>query len=325
MKVTEHLRKADKALFSFEIIPPLKGSSIQDIFEGIEPLMEFEPAFINVTYHREEYAYKKFPNDLLKKVSIRKRPGTVGICAAITNRFGVDTVPHLICGGFTAEETENALIDLRFLGIHNVLALRGDPIKSESTFKPEPGGHKYAVDLIRQIADMNAGIYLFDGVEATAKSSCPTFCIGAAAYPEKHYESMNMKTDFKYLKQKVDAGAEYLTTQMFFDNSKYFDLVKRCREAGMEVPIIPGIKPITTLQQIRFLPKTFHVDLPEELTDKLEACKTNADVRKVGVDWAIRQCRELIDGGAPCIHFYTMGKSEAVREIAEEVFAHSVR
>ena len=287
--------------------------------------MGLDPAFINVTYHREEYLYKKFPNDMLKKVSIRKRPGTVGICAAITNRFGIDTVPHLICGGFTAEETENALIDLRFLGIHNVLALRGDPIKSETTFRPEPEGHKYAVDLIRQISAMNEGIYLFDEGEKPVKSVGPAFCIGAAAYPEKHYESMNIKTDLKYLKQKVDAGAEYLTTQMFFDNSKYFALVQRCREAGIDVPIIPGIKPITTLNHIQFLPKTFHVDFPEALTDKLEACKTNAQVRKVGVDWAIRQCRELIDGGAPCIHFYTMGKSEAVREIADEVFAHSLK
>ncbi len=322
MKVIEHLAKADKTLFSFEIIPPLKGKSIEDIYEGIEPLIDFDPAFINVTYHREEYIYKKFPNDLLKKVSIRKRPGTVGICAAITNRFGIDTVPHLICGGFTAEETENALIDLRFLGIHNVLALRGDPIKSESTFNPEPEGHKYAVDLIRQIADMNKGKYLFEEADHSANSA---FCIGAAAYPEKHYESMNIKTDLKYLKQKVDAGAEYLTTQMFFDNSRYFALVKKCREAGIDVPIIPGIKPITALHHIQFLPKTFYVDFPEELTDKLEACKTNAQVRKVGIDWAIRQSRELIDGGAPCIHFYTMGRSNAVREIAEEVFAHSVK
>lgn len=322
MKVTEHLARADRALFSFEIIPPLKGKNIEDIYEGIEPLLDFNPAFINVTYHREEYVYKKFPNDLLKKVSIRKRPGTVGICAAITNRFGIDTVPHLICGGFSAEETENALIDLRFLGIHNVLALRGDPIKSESTFNPEPDGHRYAVDLIRQIANMNRGKYLYEEADHAAPSD---FCIGAAGYPEKHYESMNIKTDLKHLKQKVDAGAEYITTQMFFDNQKYFDLVDRCRQAGIEVPIIPGLKPITALHHIQFLPKTFHVDFPDALADRLENCKTSAEVRKVGIDWAIQQSRELIDGGAPCIHFYTMGRSKAVREIATEVFASAMK
>ena len=279
--------------------------------------MEFNPPFINVTYHREEYIYKQFPNDLLKKVSIRKRPGTVGICAAIMNKYDIDAVPHLICGGFSVEETENALIDLQFLGVDNVLALRGDAINGERTFKAEESGHKYAVDLITQISNMNNGILLHEESETDAWSR---FCIGAAGYPEKHFESMSIKTDIAYLKQKVDAGADYITTQMFFDNKKYFEFVDRCRAVGINVPIIPGIKPITNLRHIAFLPKTFYVDFPDELADALMKCKTDADVNKVGVKWAIAQSQELLEANVPCIHYYTMGKSEAVKAIASEVF-----
>ena len=286
MKVTEHLSRRKKTLFSFEILPPLKGKGIEGIFDGIEPLLPFNPSFINVTYHREEYVYKKQADNLLKKVSIRKRPGTVGICAAIIHRYNIDAVPHLICGGFTVEETENALIDLQFLGIDNVLALRGDPIKTESTFKAEPSGHQHAVDLIRQISNLNAGKYLH---EESKNKEILQFCVGAAGYPEKHYESMNMQTDLKYLKAKVDAGAEYITTQMFFDNEKYFQYVDKCREIGVEVPIIPGLKPITKLRHIAFLPKTFFVDFPDDLASDLMDCKTDAQVEKVGIDWAIKQ------------------------------------
>lgn len=317
MKITEHLQNSNKTLFSFEILPPLKGKRIDDIFEGIDPLMEFNPPFINVTYHREEYVYKKFQNDLLKKISIRKRPGTVGICAAIMNKYEIDAVPHLICGGFSVEETENALIDLQFLGIDNVLALRGDAIPGESTFYPEENGHRFAVDLITQISNMNKGKLLYEESKPSAKG---IFCIGAAGYPEKHYESMSMKTDLSYLKQKVDAGADYITTQMFFDNKKYFDFVDRCRAIGINVPIIPGIKPITKLRHIAFLPKTFYVDFPDELADELVSCKTDAQVNMVGIKWAIQQSQELIEANAPCIHFYTMGKSESVKAIATEVF-----
>jgi len=317
VKVTEHLSRRKKTLFSFEILPPLKGKGIEGIFDGIEPLLPFNPSFINVTYHREEYVYKKQAENLLKKVSIRKRPGTVGICAAIIHRYNVDAVPHLICGGFTLEETENALIDLQFLGIDNVLALRGDPIKTESTFKAEPSGHQYAVQLIEQIANMNKGKYLH---EESKNKEILEFCIGAAGYPEKHYESMNMQTDLKYLKAKVDAGAEYITTQMFFDNEKYFQYVDKCREIGVEVPIIPGLKPITKLRHIAFLPKTFFVDFPDDLASALMDCKTDAQVEKVGTDWAIKQTQELVDRNVPSIHFYTMGKSDAVKKIAEEVF-----
>ncbi|MFM8242509.1 MAG: methylenetetrahydrofolate reductase, partial [Crocinitomicaceae bacterium] len=217
MKVIDHLTNAKDTLFSFEILPPLKGKSIQSIFDGIDPLMEFKPKFINVTYHREEYIYKERDNGLLEKIAIRKRPGTVGICAAIMNKYDVDAVPHLICGGFSKEETENALIDLQFLGIDNVLALRGDSIKTESAFRPNKDGHAYAVDLINQISDMNSGNYIVDDVQLEPTN----FCIGAAGYPEKHFESMNMSTDLHYLKMKVDAGAEYIVTQMFYDNQKY--------------------------------------------------------------------------------------------------------
>ncbi|MCZ4408771.1 methylenetetrahydrofolate reductase [NAD(P)H] [Cryomorphaceae bacterium 1068] len=317
MKVTDHLKRAKSTVFSFEILPPLKGKGIEDIYRGIDPLMDFKPPFINVTYHREEYIYKKFPNDMLKKVSIRKRPGTVGICAAIINRYDIDAVPHLICGGFTKEETENALIDLHFLGVDNVLALRGDPIKSENNFVAEELGHQYAEELINQIARLNQGNYLHEESENSGKTN---FCIGAAGYPEKHYESMSIKTDLKYLKEKVDAGAEYITTQMFFDNQKFFDFEKRCREMGITVPIIPGLKPITSLRHIQFLPKTFFIDFPDDLADQLMDCKTNDQVKKVGVEWAIKQSQGLVEHGVPCLHYYTMGKSEAVKEIASEVF-----
>lgn len=316
MKVIDHLQQAEDTLFSFEILPPLKGANIQSIYDGIDPLMEFKPRFINVTYHREEYVYKERENGLLEKISIRKRPGTVGICAAIMNKYQVDAVPHLICGGFSREETENALIDLQFLGIDNVLVLRGDSIKTESAFRPHADGHRYAVELIRQITDMNSGHYLTDDVGLD-----PTdFCMGAAGYPEKHYEAMNLATDLQYLKDKVDAGAQYIVTQMFFDNKKYFEFVERCREIGINVPIIPGLKPIKTLSHITFLPKFFKVDYPEALSRELLKCKTNAEVEQLGIEWGISQSKELKAAGVPCIHYYTMSNSEMVRKIAGEIF-----
>jgi len=316
MKVTDHLKNAEGPLFSFEILPPLKGKSIQSIFDGIDPLMEFGPKFINVTYHREEYIYKERDHGLLEKIAIRKRPGTVGICAAIMNKYQVDAVPHLICGGFSKEETENALIDLQFLGIDNVLALRGDSIKTESSFKPHPQGHQYAVELIDQISEMNNGNYLIEDIKLE-----PTdFCVGAAGYPEKHFEAMNLTTDLEYLKKKVEAGAEYIVTQMFFDNKKYFNFVDACRAAGIEVPIIPGLKPIKSMNHISFLPKFFHIDYPEELSNELLKCKSNADVEKLGIEWGIQQSKELKDAGVPCIHYYTMSNSSSVKAIAKEIF-----
>ena len=316
MKVTDHLKEAKDTLFSFEILPPLKGKSIQSIFDGIDPLMEFKPRFINVTYHREEFIYKERDNGLLEKIAIRKRPGTVGICAAIMNRYQVDAVPHLICGGFSKEETENALIDLQFLGIDNVLALRGDSIKTESSFRPHKYGHKYAVNLIEQIQDMNDGNYLVEDVNLEPTN----FCIGAAGYPEKHFEAMNLATDLQHLKAKVDAGAEYIVTQMFFDNNKYFAFVDACRAIGIDVPIIPGLKPLKTLNHISFLPKFFHIDYPEELSSELLKCKTNAEVEKIGIEWGIQQSRELKEAGVPCIHYYTMSNSSQVKQIANEIF-----
>lgn len=316
MKVIEHLKKASQTLFSFEILPPMKGMSIQSIYSGIDPLMEFKPKFINVTYHREEYVYREKENGLLEKSSIRKRPGTVGICAAIMNRYDVDAVPHLICGGFSKEETENALIDLQFLGIDNVLALRGDSIKTEPIFKPHPKGHQFAVDLVNQIVDMNKGIYSIEDI----KLEPTNFCIGVAGYPEKHFEAMNLNTDLHYLKQKIDAGAEYIVTQMFFDNQKYFDFVTACRSIGINVPIIPGLKPIKTLNHISFLPRFFHIDYPEDLANALMTCKTNKDVEQIGVEWGIQQAKELKAAGVPCIHFYTMSNSSSTYSIAKEIF-----
>ena len=316
MKITDHLAQTKETLFSIEILPPLKGKSIQSIYDGIDPLMEFKPPFVNVTYHREEYIYKERERGLLEKIAIRKRPGTVGICAAIMNKYQVDAVPHLICGGFSKEETENALIDLQFLGIDNVLALRGDSIKTESTFRPHEDGHEFAVDLIKQIKGMNEGNYIMDDVQLA-----PTdFCIGAAGYPEKHFEAMNLTTDLQYLKAKVDAGAEYIVTQMFFDNSKYFAFVEACRSIGIYVPIIPGLKPIKNLSHISFLPKFFHIDYPEDLSKELLKCKDNKHVEQLGIEWGVTQSKELKAANVPCIHYYSMGNSHSVQSIAKEIF-----
>ncbi|NUM50764.1 MAG: methylenetetrahydrofolate reductase [NAD(P)H] [Flavobacteriales bacterium] len=317
MRVIDRISKSKSTLFSFEILPPLKGKGIEYIYEGIDPLMEFKPAFINVTYHREEFAYKKREKGYLEKIAIKKRPGTVGICAAIKSKYDVITVPHLICGGFNKEETENALIDLHFLGIKNVLALRGDAIKTEVAFVPEEGGHAHAVDLVKQIVDLNKGIYLDEEIV----SPHPTdFCIGVAGYPEKHFESPNILNDIKYLKQKIEAGAEYIVTQLFFDNQKFFDFVKLCRNNDIHVPIIPGLKPITTKHHLSFMPKFFHVDLPGVLVEEIEKCKSEEEVRQIGIEWTIAQSKELIKFGVPCIHYYTMGKSEAVKKIASHAF-----
>ncbi len=317
MKITEHLKSAKDTLFSIEILPPLKGKSIQSIFDGIDPLMEFKPAFVDVTYHREEYIYKKRDGGYLEKVSIRKRPGTVGICAAIMNKYNVEAVPHIICGGFTKEETENALIDLQFLGVDNVLALRGDSIKTESSFVPEPGGHNYAIDLVKQIKDMNSGIYLDDEM----KDASPTdFCMGIAAYPEKHFEAPNLYSDMKWLKEKVDAGADYVVTQMFFDNKKFFEFVDLCRKNDINVPIIPGLKILSSRKQLIALPKVFHIDLPQDLYVELEKCKDDKAVKEVGTKWCIQQSKELKKAGVPCLHYYTMGTSESTKRVAKEVF-----
>jgi len=318
MKVTEHLKNANgSTLFTLEILPPLKGENIKNLFNNMDPLMEFKPPFIDVTYHREEYVFKKKAGGLLEKITTRKRPGTVGICAAIQNHYKIDTVPHIICGGFTREETENALIDLNFLGVDNVLVLQGDAIKTESKFIQEPDGFGYASELLEHVVNMNRGIYLDEELHEPSPTN---FCIGVAGYPEKHFNAPNLKTDLKYLKSKVEKGAEYIVTQMFFDNKKYFEFVEKCRESGIMVPIIPGIKPLTTKGQLTVLPQIFHIDLPEELSEEAEKCKDNASVKQVGIEWTIKQCKELIKHGAPTIHFYSMGKSDPIYRIAKELF-----
>ena len=316
-KVVDHIKNAKGTLFSLEILPPSTGESIQKLFDNLSPLMEFKPKFIDVTYHREEYVFKKMPNGLLEQKSIRKRPGTVSICAALMHKFDIDTVPHIICGGFTKEETEYALIDLNFLGIDNVLALRGDSIKGQKNFEATPGGHRYADELVDQINQMNKGVYLSDELQ----NPTPTkFCIGVAGYPEKHFEAPNLKTDLKYLKQKIENGAEYVVTQMFFDNKKYFEYVEKCRAEGITIPIIPGLKPITSKSQITNLPRNFFLDMPDDLIDAIEKCRTDEEVKNVGVEWATQQAKELIKYKVPCLHFYSMGKSNAIQQIASKLF-----
>ena len=287
------------------------------LYDALDPLMEFNPPFINVTYHRAEYIYRHKGDDSFEKVYVRKRPGTVGICAAIQNKYKVDAVPHLTCGGFSKEATEDALIDLNFLGIDNVLLIRGDALTSESKFVPEPNGHHYTSGLVKQVKAMNNGEYL----EADLKDAKPTnFCIGVGGYPEKHFEAPNLKTDLRYLKEKVDAGADYIVSQMFFDNEKYYAFVNACREAGINVPIIPGIKPITRKSQISTIPRTFHVDFPDEFAEEVLNAKDDKAVKEIGAEWCIQQSRELLKFGVPCIHYYTMSNVNTILKVVKNVF-----
>ena len=308
MKVTEHITKGNgKTQFSFEILPPLKGQNIQSIFNNIDPLMEFNPPFIDVTYHREEYIYKELDNGLLQKKVVRKRPGTVGICAAIQNKYKVDAIPHILCGGFTKEDTENFLIDLGFLGIDNVMALRGDAVKSETYFSPEREGHEYALGLVSQIQDLNNGRYL----DGELLNSTPTdFGIGVAAYPEKHMEAPSIDSDIHFLKKKIKNGATYIVTQMFFENAKYFQFVEKCRSEGITVPIIPGLKPLATRKQLNLIPHRFKVDIPDDLIKEVISCSDNKAVREVGIEWCVEQSKELLKAGVPFLHYYSMGKSD---------------
>jgi len=316
MKVTEHIAQAQDTLISFEILPPMKGKSIDNIFSNLDPLMEFKPAFINVTYHRAEQIFKKRGDGSFDRVEIRKRPGTVGICAALMNRYRVDAVPHLICGGFAKEETENALIDLHYLGVDNVLALRGDSPANEKFFSPHPNGHRYAVELVDQVVSLNQGKYLEDDIVDAGKTD---FCIGVAGYPEKHFEAANMDLDLHYLQSKIAAGAGYVTTQMFFDNKKYFSFVDSCKAANINVPIIPGLKPITTKRQLSILPSIFHVDIPNDLTKEMLRCKNEADCELVGTEWLIAQCRELLAQKVPVLHFYTLGKPNVIYNVVKAI------
>jgi methylenetetrahydrofolate reductase (NADPH) len=317
MKITQHISEAKETLFSFELLPPLKGENIQQINGTVEHLLEFNPAFVDVTYHREEYLYREMTGGLLKKRTVRKRPGTVGICAAISHKYNLDTVPHIICGGFTKEETENALIDLDFVGVENVLVLRGDPIRGEGRFKGEADGHSYAIDLVNQVADMNRGKYLDPELK---NSNATNFCLGVAGYPEKHFEAPNLSSDLRWLKRKVEDGAEYIITQMFFDNEAYFDFVSKCREHGIDIPIIPGLKPLTTKRQLTSLPKNFYVNMPDELVRMVENAASKEAVKEAGVAWCIQQAKELKAANVPVLHFYTMGKANPTAEIARAVF-----
>lgn len=316
MKVIEHINRASDTLFSIEILPPLKGQNINSVFETLRNVLDYNPSFVNVTYHREEYVYRDVGNGLLEKRTVRKRPGTVAISSAIKNKFNIDPVPHIICGGFSKEETEDALIDLHFLEIDNVLLLRGDPIKSEKTFIPEPDGNKNTIELVDQVVNMNKGIYTDPNL---SDAQATNFCIGVAGYPEKHFESPSRKKDLQWLKMKVDHGAEYIITQMFFDNKKYFNFVQECRAIGINVPIIPGLKPIQSKAQLKTLPQHFHIDLPDELIELIEAAD-DKHVSEIGVEWCIAQCQELKKMGVPVIHFYTMGRAQQVAQVAQAIF-----
>lgn len=316
MKLTDKFTDG-RTLFAFELLPPLKGQNIESIYSAIDTLREFSPSYINVTYHREEIKLVEREGGLLERRVVRKRPGTVGISAAIQARYSIDVVPHLICGGFSADETEDALIEMNFLGIDNVLALRGDNMRGEHTFRPHEGGHCHASELVSQIASMNRGEYLSGEVEHCAPTD---FCIGVAGYPEKHAESPNVKSDIARLKEKVDAGANYIVTQMFFDNSRFFSFVDECREAGIEVPVIPGLKPFSTKAQLSLLPQVFGVNIPEELASAVDKAPDNAHVRNIGIEWAVGQCRELIKAGVPALHFYSMGRPDNIAAIASRVF-----
>ncbi len=317
MKVIDIINQSDKTVFSFELLPPLKGNDAGNIYRTIESLTDYNPSYINITTHRDEMIYKEQRDGSIHKQVVRKRPGTVAIAAAIQHRYGIPVVPHILCGGFTKSETEHVLIDLNFMGIENVLALRGDGVKTDPVFVPDPNGHANADELVRQIVDLGKGKYL----DPDLKNTTPLdFCIGVAGYPEKHFEAPNFNTDLAYLKQKVDAGAEYIVTQMFFDNQAYFDFVKQCRAAGINVPVIPGIKPISNLRHMTILPKIFAIDLPQDLVNELKKCKTNDDVKVVGTEWAIMQSKELVAAKVPSLHLYTMGVSDNARKIVEAAF-----
>lgn len=317
MKVTEHIEKSNGTLLSYEVLPPLKGKNIQSIYNHLDQLMEFKPSWINVTYHRSETIFHTREDGNLEKLITRKRPGTVGICSAIMNRYSVDAAPHIICGGFSKTETEDALIDLNFLGINNILALRGDAARNEEHFVPHQDGHRYAVDLVKQIVNLNNGKYLDPYIKNGEKTD---FCIGVAGYPEKHFECADIETDLNYLKEKVDMGADFIMTQMFFDNKKFFSFVENCRNCGINVPIIPGLKPLTNEKQIENIPKIFHLQLPEEFLKELHKVKNDEGIEKVGTEWLIQQSKELKAYGVPVLHYYTLGKPSVIKNVVKEIF-----
>ena len=317
MKVTDALSQTSRTILSFELLPPLKGSDASRLYNTVENLLEFNPRFINITTHRDEIEFRERPDGTIERRVVRKRPGTVAIAASIQHKYGIPVVPHIVCGGFTRSETEHVMIDLHFLGIDNVLALRGDGLKGEQIFRAEPGGNAHAVDLVRQIDNLRKGIYL----DQELKNKTPLdFCVGVAGYPEKHAEAPNLETDLCYLKQKVDAGADYIVTQMFFDNRKFFRFRDECRSIGIDVPVIAGIKPISALNDINLLPQTFHIDMPNDLVVALRKCTNDNEAREVGIEWAVQQSKELIAEGVPGIHYYTLGRSDNVARIVKAAF-----
>ena len=317
MKVIDLIKSQKKTAFSIEILPPLKGTGIEKLYQSIDQLLEFNPQYINFTTHRSEYVYKELGNGLFQRNRLRRRPGTVAVAAAIQNKYNITVVPHVLCSGFTREDIEYMLLDLQFLGITDLLVLRGDKAKHESIFIPEPGGHTHAIELEEQINNFNKGIFV-DGSEMTVTKT--PFSYGVACYPEKHEEAPNLDSDLYWLKKKIDAGAEYAVTQLFYDNRKYFSFVERARAAGITVPIIPGIKPLKKLSQLNIIPKTFKVDIPEELAHEVVKCTTDAEVQRLGIEWCIQQCRELMAHGVPSIHFYTIGAVDSIREIAKQIY-----
>lgn len=313
MKVIEHYNQADEPLISFEIIPPKRGKSVKKVFDSLDQVMKYNPPFIDVTYHAPESHYEELSDGTIKRHIKRKRPGTIGLCAAILHKYGVDPVPHLICEGFTKEETEDALIELNYLGIDNVLTIRGDAAEHSVLRIKNGTQNKYAVDLVEQVKNMNRGQYLEEIVNAQKTD----FCIGVAGYPEKHFEAPNLDFDIQMLKNKVDKGGDYIVTQMFFDNEAYFRFVKKCREAGIECPIVPGLKVLTREQHLNFLPKYFYLNIPEDLSDEVQANPTRA--REIGIEWSARQCTELLERGAPGIHFYIMGDPSPALEVIQKL------
>jgi methylenetetrahydrofolate reductase (NADPH) len=317
MKISETLKNTKKSLFSFELLPPMKGRSIDELYKAIDPLIEFKPININITYHQQETVYVPLPDGNLEQKVVRKRPGNVALSAAIKFRYNIDVVPHVICGGHSMEDIEDLLIDFHFLGLNNLLLLRGDAPKGQKVFMPEKNGHAHTSDMVKQIMAMNQGKYL-DG--SLKNPQATNFSVGVAGYPEKHIEAPNMETDLRYLKEKVDAGADYIVTQLFFDNAKYFNFVEKCREIGIYVPIVPGIKPLSTLNDIKLVPQIFSCDIPQAFYNELEKCKTNAEVKEVGIEWAVKQSKDLMAQNVPAIHYYTYGISDNVQRIAKAVF-----
>lgn len=317
MRVIDLIRDRKKTAFSYEILPPLKGNGIDKLYETVETLQQFDPQYINITTHRSEYVYKDLGNGLFQRNRLRRRPGTVAVAAAIRNKYDITVVPHLLCSGFSREETEYVLLDLQFLGVTDLLVLRGDKAKHESAFTPEPDGYLHAIELQGQINNFNKGIFV-DGSEM--KITNTPFSYGVACYPEKHEEAPNIDTDIYWLKKKVEAGAEYAVTQMFYDNKKYFDFVEKARAAGIEIPIIPGIKPFKRLGQLSMIPKTFKIDLPDDLTREVLKCKNDEQARQVGVEWCVAQCRDLMKGGVPSIHFYSIAAVDSICDVAKQIY-----